>query len=98
MPQRPEARTPTADAQQHGNRNQRKNLHQNPTGQNTAAPQSSAAQQKNQGPDDGGNGYFFADVNLFPDRDDLFYAILVNDPRSQAASSWIQRLILTAER
>jgi CubicO group peptidase (beta-lactamase class C family) len=42
----------------------------------------------------GGNGYFFADLNLFPDRDDLFYVILVNDPRSEAASAWIRRLIL----
>lgn len=42
----------------------------------------------------GGNGYFFADVNLFPDRGDLHYAILVNDPRSEAASNWVRRLIL----
>ena len=42
----------------------------------------------------GGNGYFFADVNLFPDQGDLHYAILVNDPSSEAGSSWVRRLIL----
>ncbi|MDX1383017.1 MAG: serine hydrolase domain-containing protein, partial [Thermoanaerobaculia bacterium] len=46
---------------------------------------------------DGGNGYLFADLNLFPERADLFFAILVNDPRSVAASGWIRRLIETSD-
>lgn len=43
----------------------------------------------------GGNGYFFADLNFFPNRDDLFYVLLVNDEqKSEALSQHIVRRLL----
>ena len=43
----------------------------------------------------GGNGFFFADLNFFPRRGDLMYCILVNDgQRSEHASGVIARALL----
>ena len=46
----------------------------------------------------GGNGFFFADVNFFPDREDLLYILLVNDgQRSEHASGLIGRELVRVE-
>ena len=42
----------------------------------------------------GGNGFFFADLNFFPDRDDLLYCLFVNDARSEEVTGRIRRLLL----
>lgn len=42
----------------------------------------------------GGNGFFFADLNFFPDRDDLLYCLFVNDSRSEEVTGRIRRLLL----
>ena len=42
----------------------------------------------------GGNGFFFADLNFFPDRDDLMYCLFVNDARSEEVTGRIRRLLL----
>lgn len=41
----------------------------------------------------GGNGFFFADLNFFPDRDDLLYCVLMNDVRHEEVSGRIRRLL-----
>ncbi len=42
----------------------------------------------------GGNGFFFADLNFFPDHDDLLYCLFVNDARSEEVTGRIRRLLL----
>ena len=47
----------------------------------------------------GGNGFFFADVNFFPDQSDLMYCILVNDARrSEHVSRTIARTLLELDQ
>ena len=42
----------------------------------------------------GGNGFFFADLNFFPDRDGLLYCLFVNDAAHEDVSARIRRLLL----
>ena len=42
----------------------------------------------------GGNGFFFADLNFFPDRDDLLYCLFLNDAAHEGVSGRIRRLLL----
>ena len=42
----------------------------------------------------GGNGFFFADLNFFPDRDDLLYCVLMNDAGYENVSARIRRQLL----
>ena len=42
----------------------------------------------------GGNGFFFADLNFFPDRDGLLYCLFVNDAAHEDVSGRIRRLLL----
>ncbi len=41
----------------------------------------------------GGNGFFFADLNFFPQRRDLLYCVLMNDARHEGVSGRIRRLL-----
>ncbi|MDE2852268.1 MAG: serine hydrolase [Acidobacteriota bacterium] len=42
----------------------------------------------------GGNGFFFADLNFFPDRDDLLYCLFMNDAGFEGVTGRIRRLLL----
>ncbi|MCY3965258.1 MAG: serine hydrolase [Acidobacteria bacterium] len=42
----------------------------------------------------GGNGFFFADLNFFPNRGDLLYCVLMNDAGHEEVSRTIRQLLL----
>ena len=46
----------------------------------------------------GGNGFFFADLNFFPNRGDLLYCVLMNDGGYEEVSGAIRRLLLELPR
>ncbi len=46
----------------------------------------------------GGNGFFFADLNFFPNRGDLPYCVLMNDAGHEEVSGAIRRLLLELPR